>query len=71
MCFDRNVNENKDAKILGCDYCVLCIYVQWCVKLTLVLLPSNSQQSSILLNISPELNGTETAEGPKSFEGGV
>ena len=23
MCFDRNINENRDVKFLGCDY-LLC-----------------------------------------------
>ena len=31
MCFDRNINENKDVKFLECDY----LLVQRCVKLTL------------------------------------
>ena len=34
MCFDRNVNGNKDDKFLECDY----LLVQRCVKLTLVLI---------------------------------
>ena len=32
MCFDRNVNGNRDVKFLECDY----LLVQQCVKLTLV-----------------------------------
>ena len=32
MCFDRNINGNRDVKFLGCDY----LLVQRCVKLTLV-----------------------------------
>ena len=32
MCFDRNINGNRDVKILECDY----LSVQRCVKLTLV-----------------------------------
>ena len=32
MCFDRNINGNKDVKFLECDY----LLVQRCVKLTLV-----------------------------------
>ena len=32
MCFDRNINENRDVKFLECDY----LLVQQCVKLTLV-----------------------------------
>ena len=32
MCFDRNVNGNRDVKSLECDY----LLVQQCVKLTLV-----------------------------------
>ena len=32
MCFDRNINENRDVKFLGCDY----LLVQRWVKLTLV-----------------------------------
>ena len=31
MCFDRNINGNRDVKFLGCDY----LLVQRCVKLTL------------------------------------
>ena len=31
MCFDRNINENRDVKILECDY----LSVQRCVKFTL------------------------------------
>jgi hypothetical protein len=34
MCFDRNINENRDVKFLECDY----LLVQWCVKLTLAVL---------------------------------
>ena len=32
MCFDRNINGNRDVKNLECDY----LSVQRCVKLTLV-----------------------------------
>ena len=32
MCFDRNINGNRDVKFLGCDY----LLVQRCVKLTLL-----------------------------------
>ena len=32
MCFDRNINWNRDVKFLECDY----FLVQRCVKLTLV-----------------------------------
>ena len=32
MCFDRNINENRDVKFLECDY----LLVQRCVKLTLI-----------------------------------
>ena len=32
MCFDRNINGNRDVKFLECDY----LLVQRCVKLTLV-----------------------------------
>ena len=31
MCFDRNINGNRDVKFLGCDY----LLVQRCVKHTL------------------------------------
>ena len=31
MCFDKNINENRDVKFLECDY----LLVQRCVKLTL------------------------------------
>ena len=31
MCFDRNINGNKNVKFLECDY----LLVQQCVKLTL------------------------------------
>ena len=31
MCFDRNINENRDVKFLGCDY----LLVQRCMKLIL------------------------------------
>ena len=31
MCFDRNINVNRNVKFLGCNYFLL----QWCVKLTL------------------------------------
>ena len=31
MCFDRNINGNRDVKFLECDY----LLVQRCVKLTL------------------------------------
>ena len=30
MCFDRNINGNRDVKFLECDY----LLVQRCVKLT-------------------------------------
>ena len=33
MCFDRNINGNRDVKFLECDY----LLVQRCVKLTLAL----------------------------------
>ena len=33
MCFDRNINGNRDVKFLECDQ----LLVQWCVKLTLEL----------------------------------
>ena len=33
MCFDRNINKDRDVKFLGCDY----LLVQRCVKLTLVI----------------------------------
>ena len=33
MCFDRNINGNRDVKFLECDY----LLVQLCVKLTLTL----------------------------------
>ena len=33
MCFDRNINGNRNVKILECDY----LSVQRCVKLTLSL----------------------------------
>ena len=32
MCFDRNINGNRDIKILECDY----LSVQWSMKLTLL-----------------------------------
>jgi hypothetical protein len=32
MCFDRNINGNRDVTILECDY----LLVQRCVKLTLL-----------------------------------
>ena len=32
MCFDKNINKNRDVKFLGCDE----LLVQRCVKLTLV-----------------------------------
>ena len=32
MCFDRNINGNRNVRFLGCDY----LLVQQCVKLTLV-----------------------------------
>ena len=31
MCFDININGNRDVKFLECDY----LLVQWCMKLTL------------------------------------
>ena len=31
MCFDRNINGNREVKFLECDY----LLVQRCVKLTL------------------------------------
>ena len=31
MCFDKNINGNRDVKFLECDY----LLVQWFVKLTL------------------------------------
>ena len=33
MCFDRNIDGNRDVKFLGCDY----LLVQQCVKLTLAI----------------------------------
>ena len=33
VCFDGNINVNKDVKFLGCDY----LLVQRCVKLTLTI----------------------------------
>ena len=38
MCFDRNINGNRDVKFLECDY----LLVQWCVKLTLAMKFTNS-----------------------------
>ena len=32
MCFDRNINGNRDVKFLECDY----LLVRACMKLTLV-----------------------------------
>jgi hypothetical protein len=34
MCFDKNINGNRDVKFLECDY----LLVQQCVKLTLLCL---------------------------------
>ena len=34
MCFDRNINGNRDVKFLECDYLV----VQGSVKLTLIVM---------------------------------
>ena len=34
MCFDRNINGNRDVKFLECDY----LLVQRCLKLTLAKL---------------------------------
>ena len=33
MCFDRNMNGNRDDKFLECDY----LLVQQCMKLTLAV----------------------------------
>ena len=35
LCFDRNINGNRDGKFLECDY----LLVQRCVKLTLIKAP--------------------------------
>jgi hypothetical protein len=32
MCFDRNINGNRNVKFLGCDY----LLVKRCMKITLV-----------------------------------
>jgi hypothetical protein len=32
MCFDGNINENRNVRSLECDY----LLVQWCMELTLV-----------------------------------
>ena len=37
MCFDRNIDGNRDVKFLECDY----LLEQQCLKLTLVI-PGNS-----------------------------
>ena len=39
MCFERNVNGNRDVKILECNY----LLVQRGVKLALVSLPLKSE----------------------------
>ena len=39
MCFDRNINGNRDVRFLECDY----LLVQRCVKLTLVALYCNAK----------------------------
>ena len=45
MCFDRNINGNRDVKILECDY----LSVQWYVKLTLVFWRLESQSNLCFL----------------------
>ena len=43
MCFDRNIDENRNIKYLGCDY----FHVQWCMKLTLSLMEKITKQTHL------------------------
>jgi hypothetical protein len=43
MCFDRNINGNRDDKFLECDY----LLVQRCVKLTLKQNSNKKSQSKM------------------------
>ena len=49
MCFDRNINGNRDDKFLECDY----LPVQRCVKLTLTPGPPfyNNNKNSLYLSV--------------------
>ena len=51
MCFDRNINENRDVKLLGCDY----LLVERCVKLTLAIFVSLSLVRENLRGLSENL----------------
>ena len=52
MCFDRNINGNRDAKFLECDY----LLVQRCVKLTLVWFKKVFDRQNFRQNALWELN---------------
>ena len=53
MCFDRNINGNRDVKFLECDY----LLVQRCVKLTLVVLRSQNHHLIKLKTLKAQILG--------------
>ena len=46
MCFDRNINGNRNVKVFECDY----LLVHWFVKLTLVVAPKIFGEIQVALN---------------------
>ena len=73
MCFDRNINGNRDVIFLECDY----LLVQRCVKLTLDMCPYfvsqkdgvdsiiYKQQVCLVLNSEKTSNCTAKIKFPK------
>ena len=55
MCFDRNINGNRDGKFLECDY----LLVQRCVKLALGIPKYERNSLQVYLDLSTSFESYE------------